>query len=95
MSTYPDVSGHRIVDTSIVAADFALRLDRLQRLALAAIMKAGWLGPTSYELSSRQGMERNIVQPQTTESKVKGLIRVSGQRRVNATDKKANVWIAV
>lgn len=95
MSTYPDAPGHRHVETSITAAaDLAPKLGRLQRLALAAIREAGWLGLTADELASRLNMERYTVQPRTTELKLKRLIRDSGQRRANSTGKKAIVWVA-
>ena len=95
MSTYPDAPGHRNVDTSIAAAaDIAPKLGRLQRLALAAIREAGWLGLTADELASRLELDRYTVQPRTTELKVKGFICDSGQRRPNATGKKAIVWVA-
>lgn len=96
MSTYPDVPGHRNVDTSIAAAaDLAPKLGRLQRLVLATIREAGWLGLTADELASRLDMDRYTVQPRTTELKLKRLIRDSGQRRANSTGKKAIVWVAV
>lgn len=96
MSTYPNTPGHRKVDTSIMAAaDLAPKLGRLQQLALTAIRESGWLGLTADELASRLNMERYTVQPRTTELKVKRLIRDSGQRRINATGKRAIVWVAM
>lgn len=95
MITYPDAPGHRQVDTSVAAA-VALEpmLGRLQRMALAAIRDAGWLGLTADELAARLGMDRWSIQPRTSELRRKGLIRDSGQRRPNATGKLAIVWIA-
>ena len=95
MSAYPDAPGHRGVETSIAAAgDLAPKLGRLQRLALAAIRAAGWLGLTADELAGRLDMDRWSIQPRTSELKRKGLIRDSGQRRPNSTGKQAIVWVA-
>ena len=95
MSTYPDVPGHRNVDTSVAAAAaLAPKLGRLQRMAQDEICDAGWLGLTADELAARLDMDRWSIQPRTTELKRKGLIRDSGQRRPNRTGKQAIVWIA-
>lgn len=96
MSAYPDAPGHRNVDTSIAAANALMpKLGHLQRLALAAIRDAGWLGHTADELATRLKMDRWSIQPRTSELKRKGLIRDSGQRRSNKTGKRAIVWVAV
>lgn len=95
MSTYPDAPGHRNVETSIAAADaLAPRLGRLQRLARSAICDAGLQGLTADELAARLDMDRWSIQPRTSELKRKGLIRDSGQRRLNCTGKAAIVWVA-
>ena len=95
MNVYPDAPGHRNVDTSIAAADaLAPKLGRLQRMAAATILDAGPSGLTADELAARLGMDRWSIQPRTTELKRKGIVRDSGQRRPNATDKQAIVWIA-
>ena len=92
---YPEVPGHRYVDTSIAAAAaIAPQCGRLQRLALAAIKAAGPSGLTTDELASRLGLDRGSVQPRTSELKLLGLIRDSGQRRRNANGKRAIVWTA-
>lgn len=95
MTIYPNAPGHRGVDTSKAAADdIAPKLGKLQRMALRAIREAGWLGLTADELAARLELSRYAVQPRTSELKLKGLIRDSGQRRPNGTGKKAIVWIA-
>lgn len=95
MSSYPDAPGHRNVETSIAAANaLAPQLGHLQRVALAAIREAGWLGHTADELAAQLEMDRYSIQPRTSELKRKGLIRDSGQRRPNASGKQAIVWIA-
>lgn len=94
MSAYPDAPGHRNVETSIAAAQaFAPKLGRLQRLAQGAISDAGPNGLTADELAARLNMDRWSVQPRTSELKRKGLIRDSGQRRLNCTGKLAIVWV--
>lgn len=95
MSTYPDAPGHRNVDTSIAAANaLAPKLGPLQRVARAAIRKAGEHGLTADELAARLKMDRYSIQPRTSELRRKGLIRDSGLRRPNRTGKLAIVWIA-
>jgi len=94
MDDYPDEPGHRGVDTSIEAADaIAPKCGRLQRMALAAITQAGWVGLTTDELTHRLGLERYTIQPRTSELRLMGKIIDSRQRRKNRTGKKAIVWI--
>ena len=96
MSTYPDAPGHRQVDTSVAAADaLAPKLGRLQRLVQTTIRDVGLAGLTADELAARLEMDRSSVQPRTSELRRKGLIRDSGQRRANATGKKAIVWVGI
>jgi DNA-binding MarR family transcriptional regulator len=92
---YPDAPGHRSVDTSIAAAEaIAPTLGRLQRMALDAIRDAGPQGHTAEELAAVLKLDRTTVQPRTSELKRKGMIHDSGQRRQNATGKRAIVWTA-
>lgn len=87
--------GHRGIDTSVEAAR-ALRdrLGPLQTRARAAIRDAGPAGLTADELAARLGLPRATIQPRTTELKRRGLIADSGQRRRNASGRRAIVWIA-
>jgi Mn-dependent DtxR family transcriptional regulator len=95
MSVYPDAPGHRGIDTSIAAASaLAPKLGRLQQMALGAIREAGQRGRTADELAACLKMDRYSIQPRTSELKRKGLIRDSGQRRLNASGKQAIVWVA-
>jgi hypothetical protein len=95
MNLYPDAPGHRPVITSIAAGEaLKPKLGRLQRLAEAAIRKAGWQGLTADELAARLKLDRWSIQPRTSELNGKRLIRDSGQRRPNATGKMAMVWVA-
>jgi hypothetical protein len=92
---YPDAPGHRSVDTSIAAAEaIAQTLGRLQRMALEAIREAGPQGRTAEELAAVLKLDRTTVQPRTSELRRKGMIHDSGQRRQNASGKRATAWIA-
>jgi len=92
---YPDVPGHRGVDTSIDAArSIEISASRLQRIALRAIRAAGARGLTTNELAARVRIDRDSIQPRTSELRECGLIRDSGGRRLNANGKRAIVWIA-
>ena len=92
---YPDAPGHRAIETSIEAAKaMAPKLGRLQRMALEAIRDAGPQGRTADELAAALRLERWTVQPRASELRRKGAIQGSGQRRQNATGKRAIVWIA-
>jgi hypothetical protein len=91
---YPDSPGHRGVDTSIeAAADIAPKLGRLQRLAEQAIGNAGRCGLTADELADVLGCDRYTIQPRTSELKLKGIVADSKQRRLNASGKRAIVWV--
>ena len=93
---YPDVAGHRDVDTSIAAAaDMNKRLGRLQQLALTTIQAAGAMGLTADELAAELEVSRWTIQPRTSELRRKGKIADSGQRRRNESGKSAIVWVAV
>ncbi len=91
---YPYSPGHRGIDTSIVAAaDIAPKLGRLQKMAEQAIGAAGARGLTADELAERLGCDRYTIQPRTSELKLKGIIGDSKQRRLNASGKRAIVWV--
>lgn len=92
---YPDMPGHRGVQTSLEAArSIDIAASRLQRIALQAIRAAGARGLTTHELAERVRIHRDALQPRTTELRQRGLIRDSGGRRQNATGKYAIVWVA-
>lgn len=95
MSVYPDSPGHRHVETSIAAAQaLAPKLGRLQRMAASAIRNAGENGLTADELAATLDLDRWSIQPRTSELRLKGVIRDSGQRRPNKSGKLAIVWVA-
>ncbi len=92
---YPNEPGHRGVDTSIEAARaIELSVGHLQRIALRTIRAAGGRGLTTNELVATVRIDRDSIQPRTTELKLLGLIRDSGGRRPNANGINAIVWVA-
>jgi hypothetical protein len=92
---YPDAPGFKWTDTSREAAEaIAPRLGRLQRLALDAITDRAALGLTADELADVLELDRYSIQPRTSELRRKSLIVDSGLRRLNASRKKAIVWVA-
>ncbi|MCW6531180.1 hypothetical protein NED98_13085 [Sphingomonas sp. MMSM20] len=91
---YPDIAGHRGVDTSIAAAeDVAPAAGPLQRIVLAAIAAAGPLGRSTNEIADQLELDRGSIQPRTSELRLKRLIADSGLRRRNANGKRAIVWV--
>ena len=92
---YPYLPGHRGVDTSREAAEaIEMSVGHLQRIALRAIRSAGSRGLTTNELASVVRIDRDSIQPRTSELRERGLIRDSGARRRNANGKNAIVWVA-
>ena len=91
---YPDVAGHRGVDTSIEAAEaMTPKIGRLQRLTLQAVRNAGERGLTSDETAETLHSDRWSIQPRLSELKLKGMVVDSGLRRRNSTGKNAIVWV--
>jgi hypothetical protein len=91
---YPDAPGHRGVDTSIEAADaIAPVTGRLRKLAYSLIEAAGATGLTNDELADRAEIDRGSIQPRTSELRLLGRIRDSGERRRNENGKRAIVWV--
>jgi hypothetical protein len=91
---YPNVAGHRGVDTIIEAAEaITPKIGRLQRLALEAVRNAGARGLTSDETAEALHSDRWSIQPRLSELKLKGLVVDSGLRRRNSTGKNAIVWV--
>lgn len=94
LDQYPDAPGHRGIETSIEAADaVAPKTGRLQRLTLEAITASGANGLTADEAAEAVGLDRWSIQPRVSELRAKRLIADSGQRRRNATGKRAIVWV--
>jgi hypothetical protein len=95
VSPYVDGFGHRGIDTSIEAGS-ALEgaLARLRRMVFCAIRDAGERGLTAEETANHLGIARVSAQPRTSELRGLRLIEDSGQRRRNASGKRAIVWKA-
>jgi hypothetical protein len=90
---YPDAPGHRGVETSEEAAQaLAPKCGRLQRLTLEAIGQRGATGFTFEEAANDLELDFRSIQPRISELRSKGLVVDSGQRRRNASGKRAIVW---
>lgn len=70
------------------------RLGRLQGLSLAVINAAGATGLTAHETSTALKFDRTSIVPRLSELRRRGRIADSGQRRRNASGRRAIVWIA-
>jgi hypothetical protein len=94
--TYPSAPGHRGVETSIEAAESIQEVSgHIRRTVFGAIKKAGDMGLTAHELAVTLHMERTTCQPRTSELRILGKIKDSGQRRRNPNGKRAIVWVAI
>ncbi|MDB5733191.1 MAG: hypothetical protein JWQ03_3086 [Variovorax sp.] len=91
---YPDHPGAKARDTAFAAAeDAAPRAPRLRARAFAIIAKSN--GLTADQVAARMGASILSIRPRITELTRLGLIRDCGERRLNASGKKAIVWMAV
>lgn len=94
-SLYPLEPGARGTDTSAeAAAAMAPRQGKLQQLVLGAIRASGPRGLTAHEAAFLLDIDRAAIQPRTTELRLAGLVRDSGARRLNASGRRAIVWVA-
>lgn len=94
-ATYPHAPGAKDRDTSQDAADaIAPAAGRIQRMVLAQIVAAGRAGLTTNECADQLDMDKGTVQPRTSELAALGKIVDGGQRRLNASGKRAIVWVA-
>lgn len=95
MNVYPDYPGYQATDTSAEAAEaISEHLGRLQAMVLTAIAKRGSMGLTAHETATVLQSDRTAIQPRLSELRRKGRIVDSGLRRLNASGKRAIVWIA-
>jgi hypothetical protein len=86
---YPSAPGHRDTDTSREAAkDMASRVTGLRLAVLGALAQ----DRTADECAAVLGESVLAVRPRTTELKRLGLITDTGERRPNASGKRAIVW---
>lgn len=92
---YPNHPGFRDTDTSREAAErVAGRAGAIRGRVLAAIREAGASGLTTNECVERLGIDRDTLQPRTSELRATGEIVDSGMRRHNGNGRKAIVWRA-
>ena len=91
---YPHVPGHRDTDTSREAAESVEGVaGRYRLMVLRAILEAGASGLTTNECADLLDVDKGTVQPRTSELLRLGKIKDSGRRRLNASGRRAIVWI--
>lgn len=94
-SAYPEGPGARQADTSVAAAEaIAPRVENIRADVLKAITRNGAYGLTADEAAMVLGLTPFTTRPRCTELKALGFIKDSGGRRVNASGKRAIVWVA-
>jgi hypothetical protein len=92
-ATYPDYPGFKARDTAQAAAHaVAPKAPRLRELCLETLRAAGAL--TADECAARLGVDRLSVRPRFSELATTAKIIDTGQRRLNASNKRAIVWCA-
>lgn len=92
--TYPDRPGVKSsLDTTIqAAAEIASEAKALQAACLRELATHNL---TADETAAQVGRDKMAIRPRFSELKAKGLIRDTGERRKNASGKRAAVWQAV
>lgn len=92
--TYPHAPGAQDRDTSRAAADHAAETaPQLRGRALAVLERSN--GLTADEVAGKLGLSILSIRPRLTELSRLGKVRDSGQRRTNASGRKAIVWAPV
>ncbi len=92
--SYPNHPGAQDRDTSQAAADeIADRAPQLRARALAVLERSN--GLTADEVAGRLGLSILSIRPRITELAQLGKVRDSGDRRANASGRRAIVWQAV
>jgi hypothetical protein len=93
--TYPNEPGYRVDGPSRDAAESMKKAAQVQRAkCYAAIIEAKRAGRSGDEAAALIGMENWKVRPRLSELKRDKLIRDSGRRVINASGRKATVWVA-
>lgn len=91
---YPHQLGSQDRDTSRdAAAEIAPKAQILRARALEVLERSN--GLTADQVAARLGMSILSIRPRCTELARMGKVRDSGERRLNASGKKAIVWMAV
>lgn len=92
--SYPHAPGARDRDTSREAAEAVAGTAPLLRTkALAVVERSN--GLTADEVAGRMGLSILSIRPRLTELSRLGKVRDSGQRRANASGRRAIVWTPV
>jgi hypothetical protein len=95
LDKYPNVAGHRGVETSIAAADeITPHIGKLQKLTFDTILQNGPDGRTGDEVAVQNGYPPHELRARISELRRKGLIADSGQRRRLRSGKRGIVWVA-
>ncbi|AXU20368.1 hypothetical protein C7W88_16950 [Novosphingobium sp. THN1] len=90
LARYPEAPGHRGVDTSIEAAESMEKSAPLLRKRCLDRLK---MGPaTADEVAAFLELSVLSVRPRFTELYTDGLIYDTGERRPNASGRRAKVW---
>lgn len=90
---YPEIPGARPTDTSMAAADsVADETPHVRERVLDAVRAAGRAGLTADEAAAELHLTPFTTRPRFSELRDMGLIEDSGQRRDNASGRKAIVW---
>ncbi len=92
---YPTQDNHRGVDTSVNAAEMAAsKASRLRRLVLDTLCEHPE-NLTVDQVCAIAKLPRYSLQPRFSELLKLGLIRDTGERRINASGARAKAWRAV
>lgn len=92
---YPTQDNHRGIDTSVEAADMAAtKASRLRRLVLDTLIEHPE-NLTVDQVCAIAKLPRYSLQPRFSELLKLGLIRDTGERRVNTSGARAKAWRAV
>jgi hypothetical protein len=90
-TSYPQRPGWKARDTARAAADDAApKAPRLRQLCLSELAKSN--GLTADECAARLGIDKLSIRPRFSELSATGEIVDSGERRLNASGKRAVVW---
>ncbi|MBB5697026.1 hypothetical protein [Sphingomonas yantingensis] len=91
---YPVAPGAQGRDTSRAAADVAGNTSALLRARALAVVERS-RGLTADEVAGRLGLSILSIRPRLTELSRLGKVRDSGERRLNASGRRAIVWAHV
>lgn len=92
--TYPNQPGFKARETSADAADAAAETAPILRARCLATLERS-NGLTADEVAGRMGASILSIRPRISELTRLGKVRDTGERRNNASGKKAIVWAAI